>query len=466
MTARETVAAEAPLPPHPKDLPVIGSMPDFARDILGTIVAGWRTYGDVVRFRGLNEMCLVAHPDQIQHVLEERLDIYPRSEPVKKYLRPIMGEGLLTSEGDVWARQSRTIGPLVHGRHAADLAAPVAEATAAALERWSGPAQRGQPIDVRAETTALGVDIIGRMVFGGGRAEALAARTASAIEYAGPRVMMPVNPPDWLTPAGRRYLRTLREIDEGLQLEIEERRRAPRPGPDLMSMLIQARDPESGQPMPDYRVRDETLTAAFGLYKGVAPGLTWALYLLAQHPGSWEKVRAELAGALHGRPPSAADLPRLPYTRMVVAETLRLYPPLWIFSRPAGEDDLVGGYRIVKGVFVLIIPYVTHRHPAFWEQPEAFDPDRFTSDKATARHRYAYIPFGGGARRCTGDELGPMVLCLALAAMIQRFRPRLTAGGRLEQSLEFLLRPKKALPLTLEAVDAAQQPGGSPVPAR
>src|SRR6185436_11812053 len=169
-------------------------------------------------------------------------------------------------------------------------------------------------------------------------------------------------------------------------------------------------------------------------------------------PGPQQTLRAELEQVLAGRAPTAQDLPRLRYTRMFVDETLRLYPPLWIFSRPAGEEDLIGGYRIPKGMFVLIIPYVTHRHAAFWEQPEAFDPGRFAPEKVAARHPYAYIPFGGGPRGCVGDELGPIALCLALAAIAQRYRPKLVAGPPLEQSLEFLLRPKKALPLILEPV--------------
>lgn len=442
--------ADAPFPPHPTDLPFIGSMYDFARDILGTISRGWRDHGDVVRFRGLNEMVLVAHPDYIKRVLEERLDIYPRSEPVKKYLRPIIGQGLLTSEGELWKRQRRMVQPLVHDGHAQDLAAGITAAAAACLERMSGPAQRGEPVDVRAEMTALGIDVIARTILGPGRGPALAALVASAMEYAGPRVMMPINPPDRLTPPGWKYLRTLREMDQGLAAQIAERRRADSPGSDLVTLLARARDPETGEAMPDALVRDEALTAAFGMFKGLPPPLTWGLYLLAQNPQAEKTLRAELDGVLAGRAPGAADLPRLPYTRRVVDEILRLYPPLWIFSRPAGEDDLIGGFRIVKGWFVLIIPYVTHRHPAFWEQPEAFDPDRFAPEKVAARHPYAYIPFGGGVRKCSGDDLGSMAVCLALAAIVQKYRPQLLAGPPVEQSLEFLLRPKKALPMLLQ----------------
>jgi cytochrome P450 len=448
-------AGTAPLPPHPKDLPLIGSMPDFARDILGTIFKGWRTFGDVVRFRGLSEMCLVAHPDYVKHVLEERIDIYPRSEPVKKYLRPITGQGLLISEGPLWAQQRRLVGPLSHGRHAADVGAAIVEATASALERWRAPAERGQPLDVRAEMTELGVDIIGRTIFGGSQGETLTRMVASALEYAGPRVMMPVNPPDRLTPRGRRYLKTLRDLDAALQREIAERRRSAHRGPDMLSLLVQTRDAETGEPMPDRLVRDEAVTAAFGMYKGIPPALTWGLYLLARHPDALDTLHGELAAVLAGRSPKVEDLPRLGYTRRVVDETLRLYPPLWIYSRPCGEDDLIGGYRIEKGVFVLIIPYVTHRHPAFWEQPEVFDPERFVPGKLAARHPYAYIPFGGGPRGCTGDELGRLALCLVLAAIAQRYRPKLLDAAPIEQSLEFLLRPKKPLPMRLEPVRGA-----------
>jgi cytochrome P450 len=448
--ADSRLAESAPLPPHPKDLPLIGSMPDFARDILGTIFGAWRAHGDVVRFRGLNEMCLVAHPDHVEHVLERRLDIYPRSNPVKDYLRPIMGQGLLISEGALWSRQRRLVAPLTHGRQAADLCSAISDATAAWLDRLRGPAQRGEPIDIKAEMIELGIDIIGRTILGGSRGDPLTRKVASAIEYAGPRVMMPVNPPDRLTPKGRRYLRTLRELDEELQEEIAGRRGSARPSADLLSMLVKTRDADTGEGMPDRLVRDEALTAVFGMYKGIPPGLTWAFYLLAQYPEAGERLRAELDEVLAGRAPTMDDLPHLRYTRMVVDETLRLYPPLWIFSRPAGERDVIGGYRIEKGVFVLIIPYVTHRHPAFWDQPDVFDPGRFAPDRVAERHPYAYIPFGGGPRRCTGDELGPMALCLAMAAIAQRYRPRLVDAGAPEQSLEFLLRPKRPLFMRLE----------------
>ncbi len=445
------LARGAPLPPHPKDLPIIGSMPDFARDILGTIVRAWRLHGDVVRFRGLNEMCLVAHPDYVQHVLDHRLGIYPRSAPVKNYLRPIMGQGLLISEGDLWKRQRRLVSPLAHGSHAALMGKAITEATEAALVRLAGPAQKGEPVDFGSEMTALGLDIIGRTLLGGRAAARLAAHLGSAIEYAGPRVMMPVNPPDRLTPAGRRYLRTLRELDEGMRQEILARRAAPAASADMLSLLVHLRDAETGEAMPDQLVRDEVLTAAFGMYKGVPPALTWAFYLLAQHPEAWSALQAELESVLAGRRPTVDDLPRLRYARMVVDETLRLFPPLWIFSRPAGEQDLIGGFRIEKGVFVLIIPYVTHRHPGFWEAPEAFDPQRFTPERVAGRHPYAYIPFGGGPRRCTGDEVGPMAIVLALSVLAQRYRPRLLDAAPPEQSLEFLLRPKRPLLMTLQS---------------
>lgn len=446
------VTPQLPLPPHPPDLPIIGSMADFARNILGTIFKGWHAHGDVVRFRGMSEMCLVAHPDWVRYVLETRLDNYPRSNPVKIYLRPIMGEGLLISEGALWARQRRMVAPLTHGSHAAELASAILAATEATLERLHGPAQRGEAVDFRAEMSGLGIDIIGRTVFGRPRGEPLAPMIAASMEYAGPRVMMPVNPPDWLTPPGRRYLRTLRELDAAVRREIVERRAAASPAPGLLTMLARTRDAETGEPMPDSLVRDEAMTAAFGSYKGVPPALTWAFYLLARHPEAWDKLHAELTRVLAGRKPAVGDLAALSYTRQVVDETLRLYPPLWIFSRPALSDDVIGGFQIKKGVFVLMIPYVTHRHPAFWKDPEAFDPERFAPEAAAGRHPYAYIPFGGGKRSCTGDELGPMAVSLALAAIAQRYRPRLLDTKTPEQSLEFILRPKGPLRMRLEAL--------------
>jgi cytochrome P450 len=435
------------LPPHPRDLPVLGSMPRFARDILQTVLDGWRECGDVVRFRGLRTMTLVAHPDQVKRVLADRQEIYPRSDVVKTYLRPIMGDGLFTSAGDQWKRRRRTLEPVFRGPDTTRLAPAITERATALLDRWSGRAS-GEPFDVAAEMSALGVDVMEHLLFGpgGSGGPAFAEALVDAIEYASPRVMAPVNPPGFL-PSGRRYRRSLQTLDSIVLEAIADRRREGRY--DLLSDMVRARDPETGESLSEREIRDDALTAAFGGYKGLPGGLTWTWYRLSEHPEVRERVEAEVDEVLAGRPAEGGDLARLPYMTSVILEVLRLHPPLWIWSRPPTAEDEIDGFRIPAGMFVLNIPYVTHRHPEFWDDPEAFRPERFGAGGHGAAHEYAYFPFGGGPRKCVGDELGLLALQLTVATVVGRYQLELEPGYTPKRDLEFMLRPANGMPMRL-----------------
>jgi cytochrome P450 len=216
-------------------------------------------------------------------------------------------------------------------------------------------------------------------------------------------------------------------------------------GADLLGMLLEARDPETGAAMDDRQVRDEVITLLIAGHETVASALTWTFYLLARNPETRDRMGAELAQALSGRALSADDLPNLPYTRAAFEESLRLYPPAWIITRKALGDDKIEGFPIRKGSLVILSPYTLHRHPAYWQDPEVFDPDRFNAQNASARPRFAYFPFGGGPRLCIGDSFARFEAQLILACAARRFRLDLPQGEKVHVEALVTLRPRDGL---------------------
>jgi cytochrome P450 len=225
-------------------------------------------------------------------------------------------------------------------------------------------------------------------------------------------------------------------------------------------MLLDARDEETGESMSDKQIRDETMTLFLAGHETTAIALSWALYLLSKNPAVLRKLEREVDDALGTRTPGFDDLKHLEYTRMVVEETLRLYPPAWIVGRTALEDDEIGGYFIPKGSIVAMSPYLVHRHPKFWTNPEGFDPERFSAQQSAGRHKYAYVPFGAGPRICIGNTFALMEAQLCLAMMVRRFRFELAPGARLEMNPVVTLRPRDGVPMRVRARDAVREPLG------
>jgi cytochrome P450 len=234
--------------------------------------------------------------------------------------------------------------------------------------------------------------------------------------------------------------------------EIEGRRAGARRD-DLLSMLLDARDPETGEAMSDRQLRDEVVTMFTAGHETTANLLSWTFYLLSTHPEIERRVRDELERVVGGRPATFADLPGLGYLRQVVQETMRLYPPVWTIGRGVVADDAIGGYRIPRGADVTLSAWVTHRHPGLWENPEGFDPDRFADPARLPR--YAYFPFSGGARQCIGNSFAMMEAQLILATVLARFRPELVEGHRVEPEPLVTLRPRHGLPMHLRPATRA-----------
>ncbi|HYO59024.1 cytochrome P450, partial [Archangium sp.] len=260
------------------------------------------------------------------------------------------------------------------------------------------------------------------------------------------RLLPPVLP----TRYDREMRTSIRTIKKVVYDIIAERRRRNEDTGDLLSMFMLARDEETGEQMDDKQLQDEVRTMLLAGHETTATTLSWVWAMLEQHPEVEARLHSELDEVLGGRLPGVEDLPRLDYTRMVVEETLRLFPPAYILSRSVKEDDVIGGYRIRAGTAVDISPWLTHRHPEFWEEPEAFRPERFSPEQVARRPRFAYFPFSGGPRQCIGNSFALMEAQLILASVAQRFQLRAAAGGPPVPVPLVTLRPKGGLPMRLQ----------------
>ena len=439
--------------PGPKGLPLIGSIGAMrAKGTLGFWYELWQEYGDVARAKmGPQALMQFVRPEHVQHILVKNKDNY-----VKGFshdgLRIPLGCGILTAEGDLWRRQRQLMSPTYTPRAVQRFAGIMLDATDKMLARWREiPA--GRPVSINHEMMRLAMSVISRSIFtvdiGEDFAEAGDALT-QILDFASERSVSPVSLPLSVpTPGNRRMNKALATIDEFLYGIIASRRQKP-PGDDLLSLLMQMRDEETGEGMSEKQLRDEVLITFFAGHETTAQLLTWAWYLFSQHPEAEERFHAELAEKLGGRSPGAEDVEELPFTRMVMDETLRLYSPVAIMARDAVADDEVGGYQVPAGCIVTVSPYMTHRHPEFWERPLAFHPDHFAPEQVEGRPRYAYYPFGAGPRVCLGKHFALLEGALVLAEVGQRFRPRLVPGQEVKPHWSGTLRPDRDVMMVLE----------------
>jgi cytochrome P450 len=444
------------IPPGPRGHWLLGSMPAFLDDSLGYLLRVANDYGDVVRYRVAHMTWYqVNHPDGIARILQENNRNYSKGALTLGILRPVAGNGLFLSEGDFWLRQRRLMQPSFHHRHIAAFGTMMVDATRVMLDRWDAHAAGSRPIDVMQAMSRLTLEIASRALFStpAGDATGVEEAVATMAEDIGYRFAVPFYPPPRVpTPRNRRQRAALQALDTAVYGIIAARRRGETSGDDLLGLLMSVRDEDTGQGMSDKQLRDEVITLFVAGHETTAVALAWVWHLLAAHSDAAERVRAEQAGVLGDRAPALADLPKLPYARMVIDETMRLYPPAWITNRQAIADDEVCGYRIPAGAIVLISPYVMHRHPAYWERPALFEPERFAPERAAGRPNYAYFPFGGGPRQCIGKGLALMEAQLILAMVARRFRLRHAPGHAVEPQALLTLRPRGGLPMFVERV--------------
>jgi len=440
--------------PGPHGQPILGSMSEFQHDRLGFMTRLQTDYGGVAQFRVANlSMIQVTHPDGVQRILQDNNHNYVRGA-LYASMRAMAGNGLPFNDGDFWLRQRRLMQPSFHRARVDAFGSLITAAAQAMLQRWEPAARSGQPLDVAAELTRLTMVVVAQALFGQAvydEEDAIGSAISTVLDDMAYRFDVPFYPPTEVpTPRNRRFLAARRLIDQTLYRVIEERRaRLDDDSPDLLSLLLHARDEDTGQGMTSRQLRDEVLALFVAGHETTAASLAWAVALLSQHPAVERQLRAELSQALAGRAPTVDDLPRLPYNRMVLEETLRLYPAAWIFNRTAVAADEIMGFHIPAGAAVVLSPYVTHRHPEFWPNPEGFDPERFAPGQSDGRPRFAHFPFGGGPHQCIGAGFALLEAQLVLASLLQRYRLDLVPGHRLEPLPRVTLRPKDGVLVTL-----------------
>ncbi|HEY1376177.1 MAG TPA: cytochrome P450 [Gemmataceae bacterium] len=425
-------------------VPVLGHLPAFRRDVLRLLLDGRRTCGDVVRFRlGPLVVHLAAHPDHVKQVLVTHQHHYDKETRSSARIRTLTGPGLLTSSGDDWLKLRRLTQPSFHAQQVAGFVGLMADATRAMLDRWAAAANREQ-LDVASEMMRLTFTIVGRALFGADLSADVEAVERSATVVMGHlwhRLEAVVAVPDWLpTWRNRRFRRALRRLDEVVYRVIRND-----VATGLLAQLARRRDEETGAALSETQLRNETITLLLAGHETTANALTWTWYLLSQHPDVYDRVRAEAAAVLGDRPPTAADLPRLTYTAMAFREAMRLYPPIWVMERRVVAGDALGGFDIPAGTSLILSPYVTHRHPDFWDRPDQFDPGRFSPERSVGRHPYAYFPFGGGQRLCIGNHFALAEGLVILALVAREFRLELAVGQAVTPQPGITLRVRGGL---------------------
>lgn len=441
------------LPPTAPGHPVFGLARAFQQDALGTIGRLHAEYGDAVRihFFGPFYGHLFNHPDHFRHILQENHRNY-RKIPAPSFvlLQPLVGNGLLTSDGDFWLRQRRLAQPAFHRKRIAEFARTMTAATTAMLDRWDAR-PTAEPLDFAHAMHRLTLEIVGKTLFSidltgdaeriGHAVDAVSAEIAALTVR--PGSLFTIRWPFW--PSTRRLNRQIRILDDVVNHIIAERRAQPGDRGDLLSMFMLAQDEETGAMMTDKQLRDEVMTMLLAGHETTAVTLAWTFHLLTQHPDVYPQVVAEVDRVLEGRIPEMDDVAQLPYLNMVLQETMRLYPPAYAVARYAAAADQIGGYDIPAGSSITMTTYYLHRHPDFWPDPERFDPLRFTPEQVRERSRFAYLPFGGGPRQCIGNNFAMVEATLITAMIVQRYHLTAEPGQTVALDPLITLRPQGAI---------------------
>jgi cytochrome P450 len=441
------------LPPGPRGWPVLGMLPAIRRDPVATFGAAARRYGRIVHFKiGPRRGYLLNDPDDVRHVLQDNARNYHKS-PLYDKLRTVIGNGLLTSEDEFWLRQRRIAQPAFHRQRMAELAGVMADAARDAAAAWAPLASTGRPVDVDEEMMRLTRTVVVRTLLGsdlGPFTSTIDQAWTIINEHIGASFWSLGFTDAWPTPKNRRFQAARAVLRGAVDHVIAERRRHPSERNDLLSMLMSARDEDTGESMTDEQLRVEVTTFLLAGQETTSLALTWTWYLLSQNPDSRRRLEHEIDAVLGDRPPGYADLANLPYLRMVIDESMRLYPPAWGFSRQAMDDDRLGGFRLPRGWLAFVIPYVLHRLPAYWPDPERFDPERFSPERSADRPKFAYIPFGAGPRQCIGNQFALIETQLSVATFAQSYRLHLRPGHRADAWPLITLRPRFGMPMIVE----------------
>ncbi len=422
------------------------------RDPLTYLLSCRQRWGDVVAFPlPGSPVWFVDGPDQVRRVLQDNHQSYGKRTVQYDTLALVTGEGLLVSDPPTWRERRRLVQPAFHARRLPGVLAHTVSAAERVARAWSGRLDTAPAVvDVDAAMMRAALEVVGSAVFSAdlrSEADPLARAVVTALDRVVVRARSPWLPPASVpTPGNLRLRRALRTIDTVVAEMVARRRHGDGPADDALALLLAARDDGV---IDDRAVRDEVVTLVVAGHETVASALTWTWWLLATHPRVQEAMHAELDAVLGGRPPAWEDWPALQWTRAVVDEALRLYPPAWVVTRRALAPDSLGGFGLPAGATVITSPYALHRHPAAWSQPERFDPGRWVGERRACVVRSAYAPFGAGPRLCIGRDMALVESVALLAVLGQRFEVAPAPGVRAvpRVNARVTLRPAGGLPL-------------------
>ena len=459
MTSAVVPMERRPAPPSPAANRIFGTARRLQRDPLGCLQEFVTEVGPAVRYRFVLNMwgLFFVHPDHNQHVLQDNYRNYTKlPHPTFQLLLPLIGMGLLSNDGESWLQQRRLAQPAFHREQIQGFGQTMTAAAERRFGRWEQAARDGNVVAFDREMMELTLEIAGKTLFSvdltdatqdvgdifGGLNELFVKMVLEPFSLHTLRI------PFW--PRTRRIASDIRILDQLIYGMIEQRRKADTPGDDLMGMLLDARDEDTGIGMDEKQLRDEVMTLLIASHETTALLLTWFFYCIGNYPEVEAQLHDEVDRTLNGRLPTIEDLPNLVYTRQIVDETMRLYPPAYALSRFGNEADVIGGYAVAPNSIIGLSPFITHRLPEFWPNPLKFDPDRFTQANSANRHRFAYLPFGAGPRQCIGTGFALTEAVLVVAAMAQRFRLRIPGDSTVELYPQITLRPKGGMPLKFE----------------
>jgi cytochrome P450 len=447
-----TLPAQAPTMPVTSLLNMIIQIMQIRRGNLETVRRAMTRKGRYLRTgAGPFRIIFVNDPDGIQELLVKSHRHYKKDQGYES-LRRVLGNGLLTSEGAFHLKQRRMIQPAFHKQRIHDYGQTMVQYSLDHMKAW----RDGDECDINAEMMAVTLAIIGKTMFNA-EVSGDAEKVSHALEiyfkyqerYMLPGVgaffdALPLN-------STRQFKAAIQDLNDTMYRIIREHRESDAHQGDLLTMLLEAQDEDDGARMSDDQLRDEAITLFLAGHETTAIALTWTWYLLSENPDVEARLHQELEEVLQGRPATADDVPKLDYTRRVFAESMRLYPPAYGFGREAVEDHVLAGYRVEKGDTVVVCPYITHRDPEYFPEPEKFDPDRWLPERAKDSHKYAYYPFGGGVRKCIGEPFAWMEGILLIATYAQHWTFRHVPSHKVGLDPKVTLRPKNGMRMTLHA---------------
>lgn len=431
--------------PSPPGIPLFGHTALFRSDRLDRLTRLSIEHGDVVRLElpGITAH-LCSHPDHVERVLVDQHRLFTKQTRGYDKLRQFLGNGLVTSEGSFWMRQRRIAQPAFAKKRIAGFASTMARCTAELFDTWDRAAKEGTPRDVHADMMQLTLRIASLTLLStdpSAHASAVGEALDVVLHEANARINSLVDPLEWLpTPRNLRYRAASGTLD-GIVRGIIEARRRGEAKDDLLQMLLEARDEETGEGMTDAQLRDEVMTMFLAGHETTANALSWSLWLLSRYPETARRLADEAGDVLGDRLPTDESTGLLTHTRRALMESMRLYPPVWILGRSPSEDVRFDGYPVPRGSLVFLSQWVTHRHPRFWDDPEGFDPDRFAPERQKAMHRHQYFPFAAGPRMCIGSGFAMLEGLVVLAMLLRRYRVDVLPGHRVVPEPLVTLRP-------------------------